>query len=769
MKMCLAVVVALATLQMGWSQQTYTVSGTITNESGFPLEGVEVSLVAQASLVELTDENGYYEFQVPEGTNASVVPMYDGVAFGPITTYDVVLIKKHINDVELLDSPYKIIAADIDNSGEVNPTDTTLLWQYILGIISEFPNNNRWRFVDASFMFPDPANPFLTPFPETIELNDINGDISDLNFIAIRVGDVNTNAIIEPVYSSKIKGKVYFDQDETCTQTAGDGPLQSWNVVATGANGSFYGNTQANGEYKIFLPPGTYDVQVVQQNGLWMPCTATVSGVTIAQHQVAIVDFAQQAINDCPAMNVEMSTWLLLRCFDSEYYVTYCNNGTVSATDASVEVTLDAFFEDVSASIPWASVAGNTYTFELGDVAVGECGEFTINFTVSCDAELDQTHCSSAHIYPDETCVPPNALWSGANLVVNGECVGDEVVFTITNQGDDMTEPVEYVVIEDIMIQMTADDLLLNGGETRTVSVPANGATWRLEAKEAAYHPYETFASATVEGCPDGAGPTNLGIVNLFPMPDESPFEDIDCQENLGSFDPNDKTGYPLGVGDQRFIKPGQPLDYRIRFQNTGTYTAFTVVIIDSLPETLDPASITMLGSSHPYTFQLDGRGVAKFIFNDIMLPDSNANEPLSHGFVKFSIAQKPGLALGTTIENEAAIYFDFNEPVITNRTLHTLGEDFLMEVSASQTLVKGVEMDVFPNPFEAVANFRFNGMELSAGLLTVFDQQGRPLSTTPFTGATCRFDGTGLSSGIYFFKVENAGVGVATGRIVVK
>jgi uncharacterized repeat protein (TIGR01451 family) len=450
------------------------------------------------------------------------------------------------------------------------------------------------------------------------------------------------------------------------------------------------------------------------------------------------------------------------------YIVNYCNQGTVTATNASVEVTLDPYFTYVSSSLPWASLNGNTFTFNVGNVAPGECGYFLIQFVVSCDANLGQTHCTSAHVYPDSSCVQPNALWSGADLLVIGECVGDDILFTITNTGDDMTEPVDYVIIEDIMIRMTGDVQLL-AGESETFTVTANGSTWRLESDEAAYHPLETFASATIEGCPDGFNPMSYGFFNLFPMPDEAPFEDIDCQDNIGSYDPNDKTGFPLGVGEQRFIEPGQPLDYLIRFQNTGTDTAFNILVIDSLPQTVDPASIRILGSSHPMTFVLGDRGVARFIFSNIMLPDSNVNEALSHGFVKFSIAQKPDLALGTTIENEAEIYFDFNEAIVTNRTLHTLGEDFLMEVSAAQTLVTGLEMEVFPNPTQAIANFRFKGHELRDGLLTVLDQQGRPVGATPFTGTSCQFDGTGLASGVYFFKVEDNGKGIATGKLLVK
>jgi uncharacterized repeat protein (TIGR01451 family) len=192
-------------------------------------------------------------------------------------------------------------------------------------------------------------------------------------------------------------------------------------------------------------------------------------------------------------------------------------------------------------------------------------------------------------------------------------------------------------------------------------------------------HPWSNKASATVEGCGvNSNGNFSLGMVNLFPLNDQPPYTDIDCRENIGSFDPNDKQGFPLGVLDEHYIPLQQQIEYFIRFQNTGTDTAFTVIVRDTLDADLDPASIRPLGSSHPYQFNLSGQGVASFIFTNIMLPDSNVNELNSHGYLKFSITPKARLTEGTTIENKAAIFFDFNDPVITNTTSHTLGSKYL-------------------------------------------------------------------------------------------
>ena len=81
----------------------------------------------------------------------------------------------------------------------------------------------------------------------------------------------------------------------------------------------------------------------------------------------------------------------------------------------------------------------------------------------------------------------------------------------------------------------------------------------------------------------------------------------------------------------------------------------------------LDISTIRPGVSSHDYELEIVQGPILQFTFENIMLPDSNINEPASHGFVNFSIAPREGLDFGTVLQNTAAIYFDFNEPVITN------------------------------------------------------------------------------------------------------
>lgn len=135
-----------------------------------------------------------------------------------------------------------------------------------------------------------------------------------------------------------------------------------------------------------------------------------------------------------------------------------------------------------------------------------------------------------------------------------------------------------------------------------------------------------------------------------------------------GSYDPNNKLvrTSTAASADIYYPETDEWLDYTINFQNTGTDTAFTVVLTDSLPATIRVGSYMPLGASHPYTYELGGNGVLRFTFADILLPDSNTNEAASHGSVSFRIRPEADLAPGTLIANRADIFFDFNEPVRT-------------------------------------------------------------------------------------------------------
>ncbi|MBI3194082.1 MAG: SBBP repeat-containing protein, partial [Ignavibacteriae bacterium] len=141
------------------------------------------------------------------------------------------------------------------------------------------------------------------------------------------------------------------------------------------------------------------------------------------------------------------------------------------------------------------------------------------------------------------------------------------------------------------------------------------------------------------------------------------------------SHDPNDKQVSPVGCGPSGFINRSDTLTYTIRFQNNGTGPARRVILRDTLDADLELSTVEPLLASHAYVFEIIGNELT-WTFYPIDLPDSASDELGSQGYVKFRVLPRADVSNGTSIENRAGIYFDLNEPVLTNFTLNTITDE---------------------------------------------------------------------------------------------
>lgn len=131
---------------------------------------------------------------VPVGNDLSIVPSKDDNPMQGVSTYDLVLISRHILNIEMLDSPYKMIAADINSSKSITTFDLVQLRKMILQITTDFESNTSWRFVEKAYEFPVPSNPWAEMFPEIINYNNIPASVLDADFVAVKIGDVNNSS-----------------------------------------------------------------------------------------------------------------------------------------------------------------------------------------------------------------------------------------------------------------------------------------------------------------------------------------------------------------------------------------------------------------------------------------------------------------------------------------------------------------------------------------------------------------------------------------------
>ena len=176
------------------------VSGNIQTEDGRPLQNVSLLLEFGDEANEVLSSNdGEFAFSPVPGCDVKRLQLHknDNVANG-VTTLDLILVTKHILGAKKLDSPYKIIAADVDKSNSLSVIDLVRLRKVILSIYSAFPNNTVWRFVPEDFEFSDPANPFLDEIPDLMSFDLLGGDL-DQEFIAVKVGDVNSSVNVNNI------------------------------------------------------------------------------------------------------------------------------------------------------------------------------------------------------------------------------------------------------------------------------------------------------------------------------------------------------------------------------------------------------------------------------------------------------------------------------------------------------------------------------------------------------------------------------------------
>jgi hypothetical protein len=483
-----------------------------------------------------------------------------------------------------------------------------------------------------------------------------------------------------------------------------------------------------------------------------------------------------QAEMACPRNEVDIATPLLRRCADNRYTVRYCNSGTLPSLNTRVEVALDASLSITASSVPYTVLAPNLYAFNVGYLANGDCAAFTFDAFLDCDETIaGQTHCASAHIFPDDFCDPSSA-WDGSVVRAIAVCDGDSVRMILQNTGiGNMTNTLGFVIAEDVIMLTAPGDpayqFRIDAGQDTTVwSHPADGKTYRIIAEQSPGYPGVSYPTAAVEGCQTDTSmnPISLGFYTMFPEDDADAFLASDCQESAET-DYNAplflKRGHPKGYDVPNYVSPETDLDYLIRFVNSGSDTVQNIIVRDTLSAALDPATVYPGASSHNYDFTVYANGIVEFTLSNANLaPDSSANE----GFVSFRVAQHDSLPCGTEILNRAAIYFDFNAPAVTNITRHTVCEfDTFVVVKTIIIDRPGANVTVYPNPFVDGATVKISGVQAKHYGLELYDLQGKLIFNRIYTSPEFRLQRTNLPEGMYFYRLTADGKPVASGKLV--
>ncbi len=507
------------------------------------------------------------------------------------------------------------------------------------------PSNMIWADFNITYF---PTSRLICP-DGSVTTDDLGGQMDNGDERLVYANLVSTDHVVDFMIDicgtafevDQCEALVYQDPNLNC-EDDGEGRVPFVTAEISGPNGDFVRISDDDGQFRFLATAGEYTIDLIEPNDLWEACNGTQTATFTGTDETINLDFGLQPKEDCLSPVAAISSSLLRRCFDSNIYVDYCNEGTIPTEGTVIEVTLDEYLEFVSSSISPDQIDGQTLYFNVGDLDVWECGKIKITVLPDCEIELGTEQCYSVNIYPTDPC-----------------------------------------------------------------SNDSYGLTY-------------------------------------------------ECQEVIGSYDPNDKRAFPLSGSDEYRIKSNTPIHYQIRFQNVGTDTAFTVMIDDVISENLDLSTLRPGVSSHDVEVEILEDRLVKFTFNDINLVDSTTNELGSNGFVNYTIEQVEDLVDGDIIENQAGIFFDFNDPVITNITTHIID-------NAIVNIDEEVDAPIFsmsPNPASESIYVNMLDNQNAGNQLYIYSSDGK-LMTSQSLNKQGVVDVSTFSEGLYILKVENRETGL--------
>jgi len=250
----------------------------------------------------------------------------------------------------------------------------------------------------------------------------------------------------------------------------------------------------------------------------------------------------------------------------------------------------------------------------------------------------------------------------------------------------------------------------------------------------------------------------NSGVIILPLINDYNPFCNQSYWEvfTTASFDPNDILVNKDTLFDNEIASLPQ-LEYIIRFQNTGNDTAFYVRVDNKISGDLQLNTFEFVSASHACNIEYQSYdSTMKFIFNNILLPDSGINETKSHGYVRYKIKPQSSLMVGETIRNYAMIYFDYNAPVWTN----TATTDIVLFSSDAEVASQTLSVLLYPSPVEDILRIELKNQLQQHAVIELYNTFGQKVKVF-YSGMisakkwNATFDVSDIENGIYLLSIN--------------
>jgi hypothetical protein len=562
-----------------------------------------------------------------------------------------------------------------------------------------------------------------------------------------------------------LKGTSFRDLNSNCIKNISEPSFSKLPIKLNGIV-NLYTTTDSLGEFSLPAFVGNYDLDINLPNPYWMLCELT-KNISISS-PLNTFNIPIQPVVACPLLNVDISTPYLEKCKDNIYTIRYYNEGVIMAYNAYIELVLDNALDWVSGEQPSIDLGNNRYKIPLGNLAPFQYGETHFTVNVNCmKAEDRQTHCVYAHIFPDTICLETANCIDSSYLEFSAECIGDSIRLTIQNTGKGVTqEPRPLLILEEDIIRLYRDSIFLQPGESWTITLPADGNTYKFLTTPNSCYYYYNIPSSVIEGC---GGLNNTGFVNILPQDDNSPYIAVSCIENVNSFPISRLFTQPVGYGENHYITDSTRIDYMVAFVNLGNSVAQNVLIIDTLEDNLDWSTFAYGSASHEVKYELFNNGILYILFENIALAPYTGDNNDILGYIKFSIYPKKDIPLGTRVHNNVSIYFDNNLPVNSNTIFHTIDNDFIVVETPTPTKIvdKLPNVKAYPNPSSESVCIEFPDNTHITYQVQLLDVSGNTVYSIDMDGSKLVLPLHNLPSGIYYYRILDRKNMIYSGRII--
>jgi len=557
---------------------------------------------------------------------------------------------------------------------------------------------------------------------------------------------------------STITGKVFVDADMDCIESFEEIVIEGTRVGLVNSLGivKYDATSNAAGVFTLYYPQTTEDLslQLVTASPFYSQSCASVPSVVPQSSGDQNIGNARIAVNvtlDCYYLSINHTNNRMRNCLNNSRYIQVMNNGPQSSPATVLTLAYPGYVFPSSTAIVLNYLDPNTVEVAIPEISPFSSFNFTINDSVACDAPAFSEACVNATLLNYTDCTED---FDETHLRINVNCAQSppESIesITITNLNNIPIGPSRNFQLIAFNSLVYNESIELNGNSAITYPLAfADGSAMYIS--EPGNYQYINNLHC------DPPQATEF-FYQYSLLQGENPNTVTTCNVVFNSYDPNDKTGFPRGEGDDHLIGRDTPLKYVIRFQNTGNDTAYKVVIRDTLPDYLDESTVVKGLSSHPCRYERSLNELI-FTFEPIALVDSATNEPESQGFIEFTVKQKSSNPVNYVINNSAAIYFDFNDPIFTNTYKYTVSP-----VTGFEQIPK-VQFNVFPNPGSQLLNVSLDKSILKNNrpvLLTMTDYLGRVVHSESIKSTEFLINTEQLSSGLYLLecKVDGKSLG---------